>query len=312
MTWREAVDLAKAAGGNLAVPSDTAEFISLEEMANDIAAERGIWVGGYLKGDHWLWSSGEPWQTAKWAKDADTTRPDSAALLLPNHGWHAQNQSDPASGFIIEWSQDVKPTTAANSTTPVPAGEAATLVKRARKLIVSADAKRTEQLAVNAKRFTDDLATYLRSLNSGDQSDWTPHVNRLQSSITNHRIPSSVPRSSGIDLSDQMAKLVEYHSRKQDKLDLEFHAEAEKLRIAFVARLRDEKAKADQAGQAKIAASIGENLELAGNLANWVQSFGVELQPKNPLAANPKPQHQSQNNFPEPGITSGNGDIQIE
>ena len=282
LKWRDAVDLAQNAGGNLIVPSAIAETVNIKSMTDDLPAENGIWMGGFLKGDHWLWITGEPWKTAKWAKDAITTSPGSSLIIRPGIGWDAQDQSALASGFIIEWSDDGKSATAPKMEAAAPVDESAALVEKAKKVLATYDAERTKNLAGNAHRFSADLDVYIRGCNSTDKLRFTPHVNRLKAALMSKRVPSSIPRSSGIELSQRMADLAQYHAKKQEQIDLKFRSDADNLRSAFVTKLQEAQAQAKQSGQSKLAESIGISLDLAGNLDGWVTFLGFEAQPKNP------------------------------
>lgn len=283
LTWRQAVDLAEKSGGHLAVPSGIAETVNLEEMTNDIAAQNGIWLGGFLKGDHWLWITGEPWKTAKWTQSAATTTPGSALIIRPAEGWDAQDLSETASGFIIEWSNDRKSAPAPQIVAPASQGDASALVAHARKLITAAEQQRKKQLALNADKLTWDLDLFIRALPKSQHHIWSPHAERLKASIKDHRVPSSIPESSGIRLSPQMAKLTRYHAQKQNTIDTEFITGAEKIRVAFSAKLRESQAQAQASGQPKLAQSIADMLTQASDLETWARSFGIEARPENPV-----------------------------
>ncbi len=282
LTWRDACDFAENAGGHLVVPSAISEAYNVADMVSGITAKNGIWMGGFLKGDQWLWITGEPWKTEKWVKNAVTTNPDSALIIRPGSGWDAQNLSEPSSGFIIEWSSDRKSSTAPEMEAAAPVDESVTLIAKAQKLLADHDAKRAKSLAENARRFSADLDSYIRGCNTDDQARFGPHVNQIKLAIQNNRVPSSIPLSSGIELTQKMADLAQYYSKKQEVIDREFRANAENIRSAFVTRLREAEARAKQAGQTQIVGSIGAALDLASNLNGWVQFLGLELEPKNP------------------------------
>ncbi len=108
LPWPDAADLAEASGGHLAVPSSVAEISNIGEMTNDIVAKNGIWLGASLQKNQWQWITGEPWKNHKWADGTNTTLADSALTIHPGKGWHTQNITTRASGFIIEWSSDRK------------------------------------------------------------------------------------------------------------------------------------------------------------------------------------------------------------
>lgn len=106
VTWSKAQELAETSGGHLAVPSSTTEIGHIDEMTRDIAASQGLWLGASKRQQNWLWITGEPWSSTHWRRDATPDLPDAALILLPGQGWDARNPTNPASGFIIEWSQD--------------------------------------------------------------------------------------------------------------------------------------------------------------------------------------------------------------
>jgi serine/threonine protein kinase len=317
LMWREAVDLAESAGGHLAVTSETAEIAHVSQLADDIHAPEGIWLGGFRKGDQWVWITGEPWKSAKWIKEGANDFPDSALIHYPGKGWDACNLSEQASGCIIEWSNDRKnqpaptPGSTAGSTSPSP--EIAALTTRAKDLIAAADRKRTEQLVANSRRMPWDLDIYLRNSTKSDQAIWGVHVNRLKASITNNRVPASIPKSSGIQLSQKMAEICQASAVKQEQIDTEFLAEAEKIRSAFVTKVRDAATKAEQAGQRALAQSLGETLNAASNLDDWLRSLGVEAKPANPVvAAEEKPRLPGSFLIPIPRNNGGNDNPLVE
>ncbi len=287
--WKDAVDLAAKAGGHLAVPSRIAEIINLEEMTRNMVSENGIWLGGFLKGDHWLWVTGEPWKTAKWIDGTITTAPNSALIIRPGQGWDARDLSKPASGFIIEWSKDAKSATAPEIQAPAREGDPSALVAKAKGLIIAADETRRKKLVGNVNKCTWDLDQFIRSLTKGGKATWSPHVARLKSFIEDNRVPSAIPKDSGISMSDEMAKISQYHAKKQAQYDAEFVATAENIRIAFIEKLKEAQSQATASGQPKLAQSISKLLNDASNLERWVRPFGVEVQPKNPvLTASPE------------------------
>jgi serine/threonine protein kinase len=281
MMWREAVDLAATSGGHLAVASEPEEIAVVSEITNDLNADDGIWLGGFRKGEQWIWITGEPWKTAKWAAGSSNDSPDSALIVRPGKGWDARNLSEISSGFIIEWSNDRK--SKPGSATGTPNVEISTLTGRAKELILAADRKRSEKLAANARKVSWDLDIYLRNLPKSDLSIWETHVSRLKNCAVNNRLPASIPRSSGIRLSENMAKIAEDGAIQQGKIDEEFLVDAEKVRIAYIVKLRDALAQAERSGQRTLVQSLGEALENAANLADWLRSFDVVPKPENPV-----------------------------
>lgn len=284
VTWREAVDISEKSGGHLIVAADPAEIPAISPWIDSFSAPHGIWMGGFRKGDQWVWVTGEPWKSANWGKSGSTGSDQSALVTFPMRGWDARDASETASGFIVEWSDDSK--TAAQTTTKSPAGnpvDTSTLANKAKDLIAAADLKRTEQLTINAKKLPWDLDIYLRSLSKGEQAIWAPHVERLKASVTHNRVPAGIPESSGIKLTAKMAEVARFCADKQARIDAEFLAEAEKIRAAYVSRLKESIANARKAGQAASAQSQEETLAAAASLEEWVRSLGVEPTPENPV-----------------------------
>ena len=321
LAWREAVDMAARSGGHLAVATQISETVNLDDLVRDVAAPDGIWLGAFLRDAKWQWITGEPWKTAKWAKGRDAATADAALILDPGKGWDSRPLSDPASGFIIEWSQDHKGSTAAATPggSTATATDAGALTARAKELIQAADSKRTEKLANNVKKLSWDLDVYLRGLNKSNQGVWSHNVQMLKKSVRDNRVPSAIPRSSGIQLSAEMAKMAKAHSDKQDQIDAEFAAEAEKIRSAFIAKLRDARTQAQQSAQPALVKSLDQSIQEASSLKRWIKSFGVELQPKNPVPktqtnpnSNGTPRYNTNGGWTRPVPQRGDDGILVE
>lgn len=281
VAWKEAADTAESSGGHLIVTSDPSEIAGVSPIIDSLSAPHGIWLGGCRKGDQWVWITGEPWKSAGWGKSREDESEQSALVAFPLRGWDARDLTEPASGYIIEWSNDRK--SASTQPAPESASTNGDLETKAKNLILAADAKRTEQLVINAKKLPWDLDIYLRSLAKGEQTIWAPHVERLKASIANNRVPASIPQSSGIKLTAKMAEVARSCADKQARIDAEFLAEAEKVRSAYVSRLKESIATARKSGQTALAKSREESLSAATNLEEWLRAQGVEPKPENPL-----------------------------
>jgi hypothetical protein len=217
----------------------------------------------------------------------------NAALTLhPGTGLDATPLSNTASGFIIEWSADrsSKPSSAPGTATrrlentdQKPAGNAAAvpaeyaeLSARARDLLAAAVRKRDEQLATNAREVGWNLDGWLRSLPRGEQTRWIPHVNRIKNSITENRVLTSIPHSSGIELSSKMAEVTRYAAEKQARIDAAFRSEAARIRDAYSNRLRESIEAAKTAGRDADAQSLTTLLNDAADLDVWLPAMGLE------------------------------------
>lgn len=287
MNWRAAADIAAASGGHLAVVSDISEATNIDSLTAELPASKRLWIGGFIRNGAWLWITGEPWKTAKWATDANSQLENGGLLIRPKAGWDTADISDEVPGFIIEWSNDRKgssPSSTGNPAAPAPANtDVAALTARAKELIAAADRKRTEQLGANARKFAWDLDVVLRGMTRGDQSIWGTHIARLKTSVINNRVPATTPGTSGILLNPKMLEIAQYASTKQASIDSEFAAEAERVRIAFVTKIKELVTKAQQAGQTPLATSLGETLNSATSLETWVSSLGAVLRPGSPV-----------------------------
>ena len=293
IAWRDAVDLAEKSGGHLAVPSNVTEISALEEMTRDIPAPDGIWLGAFIRESQWLWITGEPWKATRWAPDAATDLPDAALIIEPKSGWNSRDLSTPASGFIIEWSNDRKSRPATPGANPPAKGETSSLSSRAAELVAAALRKRNEQLTDNARKFQWDLDTSIRGLNRSEQNTWSPHVNNLKATVREHRVPSSVPQSSGIFLSPKMADIASYASRKQQEIDTAFRSEIEKIHGAFVTKTREAIQQAAQSADQALESSLKSDLAAATTPDSWLASLGINLQdspPENPANDTGTPQ----------------------
>lgn len=275
VNWREAGELAESGGGHLLVPSDAGEFALLGEVTGRLEAQDGIWLGGSLEGDLWKWTTGEPWKTAEWIKGAEAPEAGAALVLLPGKGWDSLDRDDEASGFIIEWSDDSK--AAVSGETDGPGVAVAELNAKVKELILTAENKRREALAANIKKLSWDLDAFLRGLKKSGQDQWGSHVGMLKDCVKDDRFLTGEIEPRGIAVSPEMAKLVIYHTKKQDEIDARFVEEVGKIRDAFVVKLSEIRDAAVAAGQLKISTDSSETIDQAADLVSWVETFGISL-----------------------------------
>jgi hypothetical protein len=280
LPWRDALELAEKSGGQLAVASDKAEADYLVQFASTLVAPDGIWVGGYQKGKDWTWVTGEPWLPLKWAEGSEKEA--SGLLLRPDKGWDAQSLGTLASGLIIEWSKEREISEAPSKGIPADGGSIETLTARAKELVVAADKKRAEQLAANARSFNWELDLWSRGLSKADQTLWQLHLAKLKVSVLNSRIPTAVPRESGIQLSAPMAKTLATFTQKQEQIDEAFLAGVNKLRTAYLAKVKDAAAAAERDGQRNLANSLRDAYKQASENEAWIRFFGIDPKPAGP------------------------------
>ena len=273
--WRDAVDMAERSGGHLAVASDAVEAGQLAQFADGVTAPDGVWLGAFLKGRDWLWITGEPWTTAKWATGTAPTEGALALIARPQKGWDSQDLSMLASGFIIEWSQDRHRRPGSTAATP-DTGSGGALTVRAKELVIAADKKRAEQMTANARTFTWDLDLWLRGLSTTEQTNWQLQVARLKAAVKNSRVPAEVPKESGISLSPPMAKIVTRTAEKQEQINAAFLAEVNKLRVAYLVKVKAAALAADGTGDTALAGALRADFTKAADTETWVRSFGIE------------------------------------
>lgn len=274
VTWERAGELAASGGGHLMVPSDSGEIGELEEVTGGIVAGKGIWLGASLEDGVWQWATGESWTEAKWIGNARSGEEGAAMVVRPGKGWDTMARGDEASGFLIEWSDDLKAATP-GETLSAAALAAAELNARVRELLLAADEKRGGSLAENVKKFTWDLDAFVKGLPKGGQVAWRPHVDALKGCVKDNRILPEEIGAKGISVSPEMVELVNYHIKKQDEIGTQFAGDAGKIRDAFVAKLAAIRDDAKAAGQTKVFGDTAATIEKAEDLGDWITSFGL-------------------------------------
>ncbi|MEI6673553.1 MAG: protein kinase [Verrucomicrobiota bacterium] len=175
--------------------------------------------------------------------------------------------------------------------TASPNSDIDNLSMRAKELVVAADKKRAEQLAVNINSFNSLLDEWLRGQFKSEQAAWQPHVAKLKATVRNARVPSSIPRESGLSMSSQMSNIAEVSAKKQEQIDAAFLADVNRIRVAYLAKLRDGAAAAEQGGQPDLANSLRADARQAIDNEKWLLSFGI----------NPKPVGQTWQRYGNPG-----------
>ena len=280
LAWRDAVELAENSGGHLAVASDKTEVGYLAQFADSLIAPEGIWLGGFLQDKAWAWITGEAWTPPRWAEGVTADKKASALLVRPDKGWEAQPQTALASGFVIEWSTDRDAGAAPPQVNPADSGNLGTLAERAKQLVVAADKKRSERLAANVRAFSWDLDLWLRGLPKNEQTNWQLAVAKLKAAVRNSRIPAAVSQGGGI--APKMAVVAASYADKQEQIDTAFLADVDKLRVAYLAKLKVAVPAAEQAGKGELAGLLRAAYKQASDNETWVRSFGIDPKPAAP------------------------------
>jgi len=279
VSWDEANKFAESAGGNLMVVSDVEEASQLEEITKNLRSTEKIWLGGFLKDDHWSWVTGEPWKKAKWGAGASASRNGYALITQPIGGWNGLDADDKATGFIIEWSDDA----AKSSGTVAPAtpGNGVDgLVAKARELVVAADQKRKDALAANIKKLKWDLDAHIRGLTKSENELWGPQAELLKECVEASRLQPQEIRDEEIEMSQYMNTLVDYHTEKQNSIDDQFIKEAGFIRDSFIVKMTEIQEQANASGQIKIVTDASKLIDGSRSLEGWVKGFGLVFKPE--------------------------------
>ena len=261
------------------VVSDVEEASQLEEITKNLRSTEKIWLGGFLKDDHWSWVTGEPWKKAKWGAGASASRNGYALITQPIGGWNGLDADDKATGFIIEWSDDA----AKSSGTVAPAtpGNGVDgLVAKARELVVAADQKRKDALAANIKKLKWDLDAHIRGLTKSENELWGPQAELLKECVEASRLQPQEIRDEEIEMSQYMNTLVDYHTEKQNSIDDQFIKEAGFIRDSFIVKMTEIQEQANASGQIKIVTDASKLIDGSRSLEGWVKGFGLVFKPE--------------------------------
>jgi len=151
------------------------------------------------------------------------------------------------------------------------------LETKAKSLVAALVTDRDKELTANAKTFSWELDSWIKTLNRSEQESWRPHVDQLKELATSERVPTRVDSDSGIELTERMARIAEFASRKQKTIDDTFLSKATKIRDAYVPRIKEAAAKALEAGQSQVAQTLESKAAAAADLESWLVSLGAKM-----------------------------------
>jgi tRNA A-37 threonylcarbamoyl transferase component Bud32 len=239
LSYPEAQTMAKNQGGHLAVASSEIEASFLR----DEAAESGLsplWIGGLREEGDWSWTTGEPWNFARWAPEFPTAEISATALALNSDGWINRPPSQSTAGFIIEWSDDAE---GADNEEMAEVGDAGAELNElrtlARQLINREIADYLEKVGRNTKAQGSGIRQWLRSISQEEATSYRK-VYESYSSLIDKRT-ERLPELDSLSLGGLPAKgkeLLSRHHQRQREFDLELKSAAEKLRSAYVKRIQ--------------------------------------------------------------------------
>jgi serine/threonine protein kinase len=284
MTRLEAAELAARSGAHIAALSTKEENYWVKDHMNQFEAEAGIWLAGEKIGGVWTWATKEPWTYADWAsKELNDDEEATSMVYLPGKGWHNLSPEDKADGVLLEWSKDGK--SQALSQADVNAGipNVASLITKARELVVAAEKERKANLAANMKDFKWDLEVWVGQLKPLIQAQWKMPVQIIVSICEDDRVPPHQDITSAVEenydngdapaMHPDIIKFHTYNYTKQMEIDAAFLLGCGKIRDFYVIKLKEMGAAAQKAGQQDLVQQLKEYLEEAEDVEQWAESL---------------------------------------
>ena len=232
-TWNSAYELAKLAGGTLAIPSTADEnewMLSFVEAA--ITKDAACWIGALRETKAtWQWVSGEPWKFAQWAPEApdeDTSTP-AAATIIASHAWKDFPTDSRQNYFLLEWSNDGKGHESVQAMAKTDGGLSAKRQKCA-SFLRDYQKVHDKNLTNNIKGYEQELRAYKRSLPQGLQDAYTPGIIQMRSRYVNNRIPDDLPRD---NMPKKAADILDSRLKKQTSLETDYLNKTEDIREKY-------------------------------------------------------------------------------
>ncbi|MEP4078053.1 protein kinase domain-containing protein [Haloferula sp.] len=263
-TYFEARDLATLGGGELMTAATEDEADWLENRIKNVSAADGLWIGATLQNKLWSWNSLQPWTFARWASSSKAGSGNGLSVI-PGSGWNATNQSDEASGFIIEWSDDLQ------SEAPEIADDGvAAMESGGKKRLEEYEAARKKAAEDNTDKYTWTLDIWLkRRGNNVEVTRWTPVVEAAKALVKDGRVPD-VPKAPNQTYPEPVHEIAIDYFNKQRVIDLGFTTKAEKLRDYYVKALKKAANTAREIGQREKANSYAKKIDTAADIDSWI------------------------------------------
>ena len=273
--------LAEQSQGILAVPASREEAGWLTEKSAELGKGLKFWLGGTRKKKLWSWDTGETWEFAEWADDANPEDGGENLVLLSGEGWSDADPSEKMDGLIIEWSNDAERAVGSEGEGEIEtAGDTSSLEglnEMASTALERAIKDRDDKLAANARTFGWDLNVWLRGLNGSDTAKWKRHVEALQNMVEDDRVPKPDDLDDGdqrIKLSPRMAKVCQYGYQKQQEILLTHESVIDRIRDAYVDKVNEAAAAAKAKGQDGLANNLRRaSSDASDDLDGWVEGL---------------------------------------
>jgi serine/threonine protein kinase len=277
VNWEQANEFAKKAGAQLAVAASSEEWAQVSKVVDGVSLANGVWLGATKQDGHWAWLDGSQWKEPKWQSGTQLDGDYIGLLAISSQGLSAKPMQHVAAGFILEWA----PAAAQKTTTPVGVSKTVNgLRKRAQEILVASDVKRSKDLIANNQKYQRAIDAYLKKLSSGEQNIERVNCERMKQLAKEGRLPEEIPVGyKAIEFNSETKALLLTAVNAQKALDVHFSAGAEKTRAAYVARTKDDWAKAEISGQKELAGILKLEMNAATDLTVWAASLGVIVDP---------------------------------
>ncbi len=238
--WKQALNLAKLAGGHLATASNADENFWLSEfIGGSIVKKQSCWIGAFRPANKkWQWANGEPWSLTNWKAESPNNKHlkvNAVCAVNTTKLWADYPSYYELSHFIIEWSDDGKDFTANADAETIPADigtnpKLSALKNKCVILIEDIQQKHEKKITENIKAYEADLRSYLRKLTEEKRQLVTLSTDAMTESYPDNRIPIAISRD---DIPDKVNDILDDRLRRQRNQELAMLPEIEKIRVAY-------------------------------------------------------------------------------
>lgn len=282
MNRAEALALAEQAGAHISALSSKDEAYWVEDTYAKSEAPNGLLLAGEKVNGVWQWSTKEAWTYAKWAEGSPDDDEEATFLTyVPSKGWHNVSAKFKVSGVLLEWSKDAAASSSPGDTLNNATPDVASLITKARDLVIASAKERDDKLAANARSFTWDLDVWTRGLKPIEKQTWQQPVTVIKSLVKENRIPSAEEVGTSINgkeddppaMAPGIVKIHTYSFLKQNEIDAAYELRAGKIRDSYVAKLKEMGSAAQKAGQQDLVRQMKSYLEEAEDWEKWSESL---------------------------------------
>lgn len=275
---RQAREMARAAGGELFVPSDEVELAAVNAMLKEaLPGGEKAWIGGKKVGENWEWYTGENWGFANWEQDHPANGDGLAVMGNANSSWVDVSRQETLPYFLVEWSKDKAEYKPDELKEGGDSGAAsfASLRKKAEELLEKENTSREEKHLENMKRLEWDINAYFKGLSSGDQAMQAEPLNEIKKMYAGkRRLPDEID---GSGPSQKVQGFTRYSYEKQQRIEREFLTNVDKIRMAYIGQLNKVKEGLVKKGQITAARKVENEIEEASRSnKSFLAIFDIE------------------------------------